>query len=386
MQPVTPAFAAAVRSSHRVITRADLWYAGTLVAADLAVTAGTCTIDDDADIRTSARLTVADPFGRLLPVAADMARLSVYGHEVQLRQGLALTPHGRVELVSLGWLRVQNVKATERWRRRDGVWVSGGAELEVEALDRWARLDDDRLLAPEQPAAGATCLAEIRRLVAGRIPLATWPAVPDAAVPADLVYEESRTDAIRALASAANVKCYVDRNGNFTLRPREVAGGAHWVLTGDPDGALTGIESEWSRDGVYNAVVARGETEADSAPVQAYAYETDPGSPTRWDGPFGRVPTFYASPLLTSTAAAQAAATTRLQTVLAGRDRVVTLSAVPNPAAEPGTTVVAATTPRETVTGRLVSLELPLAPSGGSARVTIRVAPTTPTRVASHAR
>jgi hypothetical protein len=383
MQPTSPAFAAAVRSSHQVVTRADLYYDGRLIVDDLPVTAGTVTIDDDADIRTTATMTIADPYGRLTPVVDDMNRLSVYGHEIYLRQGLVITPHGRVELVALGWLRVQNVKVTERFRRnRAGVWVSGGAVLEVEALDRMAGVDDYRFLTPEQPAAGATCLAEIRRLVDGRLRIGTWPAVTDPAVPADLVYDDSRTTAIRALATAANVKAYVDRDGNLMIRPRALAVTGDLTLTGDPDGGLIAITAEWSRDGVANAVIARGEA-TDKAPVQAIAYEDDPSSPTRWDGPYGRVPAFYSSPVITTPAQAAAAATTRLNTYLAGRDRVVTMTAVPNPAADPGSTVITVQTPRETMTGRLLAMDLPLAPGAGAGSLTIRIAPGQPTRAAT---
>lgn len=382
MQPVSPTFAAAVRTSHRLVTRVDLWYNGHLVASDLPVTAGNVLIDDDADVRTTARLTVADPWGRLLPVAGDMTRISVYGHELQIRQGLQLSPHGRVELVSVGWLRVQNIKVTERWRQtRIGTWVSAGAELEIEALDRMCRVDDYRFLSPDQPKAGATCLGEIKRITTGIVPRAAWPAMTDPAVPSNVVYDESRLGALVALATAANAKAYIDRDGNLAIRKRDVAAAATWTLSGDPDGALTDVVGEWSRDGVYNAVVARGEQTTDAAPVQGIAYETAASSPTRWGGPFGWVPAFYASPVITTPAQATAAATNRLQTYLAGRDRVVSLECVPNPAADPGRTVVTVTTPRESFTGRLVTMDLPLAPSGGPAKITIRVAPTVPTLV-----
>lgn len=379
MQPVSAAFASTVRGSHEVVTIADLWYGGQLLVSNLHVTGGSVQIDDDADIRTTAKINVADPWGRLLPVADDMTRLSVYGHEIHLRQGVTLAG-GRVEYVNLGWLRVQNVQVTERFRTTSGKWTSGGAELEVEALDRMARVDDYRLLSPDQPKAGATCLGEIKRLTAGIVPRAAWPAITDPAVPTSIVYDESRLDAIVALATAADVKIYIDRDGYLQIRQRAAAAAADWTLTGDPAGGLTGIVAEWSRDAVYNAVVARGEAATDAAPVQGIAYETTASSPTRWGGPFGWVPAFYSSPVITTQAQANAAAATRLQTYLTGRDRVVTVECVPNPAAEPGRTVVTVTTPRESFTGRLVTMDLPLTANGGAAKITIRVAPQTPTR------
>lgn len=66
-----------------------------------------------------------------------------------------------------------------------------------------------------------------------------------------------------------------------------------------------------------NVVVARGDPQDGTAPVQAVAMDTDPSSPTYagaapGTSPYGRVTYFYASPLLTSVAQAQSAADTIL--------------------------------------------------------------------------
>jgi hypothetical protein len=130
---------------------------------------------------------------------------------------------------------------------------------------------------------------------------------------------------------------------------------------------------------MYNAVVARGEQDTDAAPVQGIAYDTDPASPTRWDGPFRRVPAFYASPMITTVAQAQAAATTRLATYLKSRQQDLTIEILPNPAMDPGLTTVTVVTPRRSVTGRLRRLTLPLG-ADGAATATVQVAPSAPTR------
>jgi hypothetical protein len=66
-----------------------------------------------------------------------------------------------------------------------------------------------------------------------------------------------------------------------------------------------------------NVVVARGENQNGTTPVQAVAMDTDPSSPTYagtgpGTSPYGRVTYFYASPLLTTLAQAQSAAETIL--------------------------------------------------------------------------
>src|SRR5262249_51958106 len=68
-----------------------------------------------------------------------------------------------------------------------------------------------------------------------------------------------------------------------------------------------------------NVIVARGEPQDGTAPVQALALDTDPSYPT-YAGtapgtrPYGRVTQFYSSPLLSTVAQAQSAA----NTILAG--------------------------------------------------------------------
>lgn len=66
-----------------------------------------------------------------------------------------------------------------------------------------------------------------------------------------------------------------------------------------------------------NVVVARGESQDDTAPVQAVAMDTDPSSPTYagtgpGTSPYGRVTLFYSSPLILTTGQAQSAADTIL--------------------------------------------------------------------------
>lgn len=93
---------------------------------------------------------------------------------------------------------------------------------------------------------------------------------------------------------------------------------------------------EMSRTAVFNAVVASGEnTASGSAPVSAVAYDLDPGSPTRWGGPFGRVPKQISSALWVTVGACQAAAEYALFDATA-RNVTTSVSAIPNPALEVG--------------------------------------------------
>jgi hypothetical protein len=374
MLRTSTAFAGAVTGSHVRVTRADLWYAGALMAANLPVVSGDLDLDGDAQIRaTVSSLVIADATGYLVPAGpGDASALAVYGSELHLRTGVRHSS-GAEELLSVGWFKILATSIDERYTRDgSGLWVSGGAQHTLTLADRMTAIDDARFLAPGQPVA-ATCLAEIKRLCRGLVPFARWPAIPDPAVPRSITYQESRLDAVGALAAAANVRAYMDSNGALAIRKVTDPSTDPVALIVTTDREIVEQSTGYTREQVYNAVVARGEQTADTAPVQAIAYDTDPASPTRWDGPFGRRPVFYSSPLLTTVAQCQAAALSQLQGLLRGRDRLVTVMAVPNPALEPGD-VVTARTPRAKFTGVLTAVKVPLAATGGAAEYTLRVA------------
>lgn len=93
------------------------------------------------------------------------------------------------------------------------------------------------------------------------------------------------------------------------------------VVTADPDAAyplssLATLSADFDTR-PPNVVVARGEPQDGTAPVQAVAMDTDPSSPTYagtgpGTSPYGRVTYYYSSPLLTTVAQAQSAANTIL--------------------------------------------------------------------------
>ena len=106
------------------------------------------------------------------------------------------------------------------------------------------------------------------------------------------------------------------------------------TLTPDPASAypldlLTSLSSDFDTR-PPNVVVARGEPQDGTTPVQAVALDTDPSSPTYagtgpGTSPYGRVTEFFSSPLLLTLAAAQAAANTILsQNVGAGATYTLT--------------------------------------------------------------
>ena len=93
-------------------------------------------------------------------------------------------------------------------------------------------------------------------------------------------------------------------------------------------------ETSGSLEKTYNGVIATGEGTGVSVPVRAEVYDTDPNSPTYYLGGFGKVPLFFSSPLLTTIAIAQNAATFLLAG-LKGKTETLSWPSIVNPALEP---------------------------------------------------
>lgn len=327
MFAVSARFLAAVTGSHGIATKARLVTTPGDTGADvagreLAVLSGRVTLDAQADIRGRLDLTVAEPW----PTSFEVDQLVPYGSEIAVWRGVEFG-NGDVERVPLGIYRVDTVEQGE----------APLGELTVTAYDRMKGIVDARLLSPVQYTAGTTNGDVVEDLVTAVYPAAVieWDDASDAeTLGRKLVVAEDRYAFLRDLAAGLGKVIYFDYRGVLVIRtPPDPAAPVLDVAAG-AGGVLVSARRLLSREGVYNAVAATGEAVDDEPPAFGVAYDDDPGSPTYWDGPYGKVPRFYSSPFLTTDAKARAAARTVLLGNL-GLPYAVDFSMVPNPALEP---------------------------------------------------
>lgn len=326
MRPVSDAFLRTIRGSHTVVARARVVTghqtgvspAGTVIP----ILAGNVQLDWTKPVRSTLDLTT-DPAlwpGR----ASDL--LAPYGNEVFVERGVQMGD-GHVEWVSLGYHRINTVE--QQTVPYDAIRIS--------AQDRMAGIVDGRLPQPRQWPSTATYGAVVNSLVQEIYPAATveWDdATASQQIGRSVIADEDRYQFLDELIAGRGKVWWWDHRGILVIRDLPDPASPVWTIAGGAGGVLVEMSQSLTREGVCNAIVARGEGVDTTAPAWGIATDSGVDSPTRWGGPFGRVPRFYSSPLITSDAQARLAAASLLKRYV-GLPYNVDWTAVPNPALEP---------------------------------------------------
>lgn len=332
MRPVSARFLSSLRGSHAAAVQAFVVAAGQTgtspTGTELAVLAGDVELDAGAAVRSTVSLTV-DGTGAFPTAASDL--LAPYGNEVFVRRGIAYGG-GSVEWVSLGYFRIKGVEQDEA---PDG-------PIRIAGQDRMAGIVAARLVAPVQFAATDTYGAVVDQLVTEVYPAAVinWDDTTDTdPLGRSLIAEEDRFQFLDDLVTGLGKIWYFDHRGELAIKDLPDPGAPVWDVDSGIGGVLLDLGREISDEGVYNAVVVTGEALDTTTPPSAVAYDNNPDSPTYWNGDFGKVPRFYTSSFITTTAQAQTTANALLRGNL-GVPYNVDFQAIVNPALEPWDPVV----------------------------------------------
>jgi hypothetical protein len=340
MYPVSARFLDVLTGSHRAIVRARLFTSPQVSSnpvggTELPVSSGNVKMTSGADVKATLELEVPGEYWEIV---------QPYSGEIFVERGIDFGD-GTSELVPLGWYRI--TKSSQQSQPSGAV--------RIQASDRTVALQQNRVLYPFQVPTGYTHRQLFERLVNGRVvatdPLnslgyaallftaipITWVAYdPDRyTVDGGQTVEDSTYDFMAKLADDKGAVLRFDEAGGLVV---DVAGrdpdtAPVYVVQPGVNGNLIDASRETSREATYNIVVAYGSDPAFPTGYQI-AYNTDPNSPLRWDGPFGPAPRYYASPLLRdANAAAQAAAT--VLSKYTGLPTTQGIWTVPNPALRP---------------------------------------------------
>jgi hypothetical protein len=298
------------------------------------------------------------------------AQYSTYGQMAQDVQQVEV-----VEEVPLGVFALTEYDAED-----------SGAEIRitVQGEDRSRRISRNRWSQPYAIAAGTPAVDAIADLLRDR-----WDDV-------DVVVETSSTATVgkavlgqetdndpwadaRKIAKAVGLDVYFDVVGRAVITDVVDVDGAsptsRFVV--GQTGTATRMRRGADAATAYNGWIVTGEGTSTETPVRAEAWDDDPTSPTWVDGPYGRVPRFYSSSMITTVEQAQrTAAAMRARAV--GIAETLDWSAVVDPTVHAGD-VALVVNPALRVSRLVVldSVEIPLAVTDGMTATGRRVADTT---------
>lgn len=327
MRPVSDAFLRTLLGSHRMFTRVKVcttFQTGVApTGTELEVIDGNVRADVSSDVRTSVELTTSGY--KMWPHEPDDL-LAPYGNELFVERGINYG-NGTIEVVSLGYFRINQTD------QDDGP----NGSIHLSASDRMVAIIESRLPFPIQFEAGTTVEEIFNTLVLDVYPDATITydfTASGSTLHTTQIAEEDRFGFLNEVARSRGKIMYWDYTGALRVVSPPDPDTPVYTINSGRFGNMVQLSRSLSRQQVYNGVVARGDTPTDEAQPISLVVDNNPLSPTYWNGRFGKVPRFFYSSFITTTAQATSAATSILQQAV-GLPYNIDLRSVPNPALEP---------------------------------------------------
>lgn len=370
MPPPSARMAAELRRSHQQVNEVVLLPVnGPPIDLTAAVSAGMISsevsISIKADVRRSLSMTVVDATSRLIPrqFGAALAAPSRVRVAMGVRYGDNTT-----EVLPVGTFGLARPETND-----------GGANMtvSVDGYDRSRRIRRNRWTHPVHYPQGINYGNVIRDIIANRLTgqvrasdfhfTDTTRRLPSPGLMLGLDTDNDPWRDAISLAEDIGRRLYVAPSDAFILEEVPELAAAPIVATygpGEADFHLLSVSRVIDDEPGYNGVIGKAVGPHLFAPLRSEAWDTDPQSPTYFLGPWGRVPRFWTSPLVSTQAQLDAAVRTLLRTVIGGTERV-SFSALPNPALDVGD-VITVRRDRAGVAGQFEVEEIRL-PQGGAA-------------------
>jgi translation initiation factor IF-1 len=319
MIPVSDLLKESVKYSRSISVRVDIMQGSTVVLPDVPVVAGSLTRDRGQKIRMTSDITLD---------IANHPEITVNQETHRFRVTTILTSLGVHEEVQHGIFRIDDISI-----QQDDILELSGSGLESYIIDA-------RFLSPRTPPYGVSTVQHITTLIQEVLPtqVVSVECTRDKPVQATAPWERERWDAIDALATSIGAEVYADPRGFFVIRDAPSLSGGYpaYTINRGPGGTLSEVKVKSTRDRVYNAVVATGQSsDPNVPPVWGWAYDNNPASPTYFYGDYGQVPKFFSSQFLATVDQCTAAAQSQLDSALAA-NRALSLTSLSLTFLEPG--------------------------------------------------
>lgn len=352
---VPAAFETAIRGSHQVVSRVRIVEPGqmgtNLPGRDLAIMSGEVTLDASADIRGGLSIELAETW----PQGTTVDDVVPYGSELQVSRGIS-TGNGQIIRIPLGIYRVIDVEQDE----------SPFESIHVTARDRMSLVQESQLLQPSYIDPTMTYGQVVERFIHGDtsslgtvLPgifpatvTITWDDTSSTTGSSKIlgraggaVVEQDRFGFLDDLLKGLGKIWYFDYQGGLVIKtPVLTPEDPVFNVNAGANGVLVKADRSITRTGACSVVVVTGEAFDDIRPPRGVAYDTNPLSPTYFNGPFGQIPKFVTSQTIKGTTAvesdAQAVRAAQAELALSrGLPYNVNFEMIPYPALEPLDTV-----------------------------------------------
>lgn len=316
-------------------------------------------LDETSDRVVPGRLTFVAPL-EWVPTH-PLAVLNNFGQRVHVTQ--VLTCDGVPSSVEIGWYKIDS-------------WVEQDEGIEVTALDLLTIPDENDLVWPESPPAGATFLSELRRMAAP-LPVVLDAGTTNPSVPRNTQYGTRRVENIRDLCSSYSCEYGVQPDGylhvwaqrdgrdpvaHFAAKDLGTPGARAGQLLSAPRKSLERRANRWT---VVGSTGSGDDEKTWSATVKATnaPYEEDT---------YGVVHARYEMNMATSQSQVQAAAQTYMRNAMITSD-TRSLEIPADPRLQIGDVISAHTEAGEFLTGRITAYSLPVSDHATTMRVDVEV-------------
>jgi len=336
-----------LESSHTSRYVVSAFYGQELTLADLNIdpSNSSITFDATAQIQGTGSVYVVSQGASLRP-RQKTDPLAAYGQEIAISYLV-----GNSVNISLGRFRITDVpSASEMYRPNLSIPI--GSLVELSLGDRFDIIVNDSFLQATSPQS-TSAWAEIQSIS----PIPVVRSLPDAAVPATLVYQ-NKLDAIQKLMKLMGAEPAMTREGALTARLAN-----SWTLGLDPVTTVTGVitRDDGMSNSLYNCIVV---TNSNDASVIGIAQIDDPSDPLYVGGPLGRRVKAIQDPLATTNDLALATAKTYLAQYSTQQTQQVKITCLPRWDIELGDFIkVEDPNSGETLTGTVVNIQCALNPA-----------------------
>ncbi|MGW6257615.1 DUF5047 domain-containing protein [Streptomyces sp. NPDC055085] len=286
-QSTSAGFEAEVATSHTAISYVQVVTPHQGVF-EFTTTDGSVQADRTAAVRRRISATGVDFTGQYTPEGLESA-LAPGGSEIRAFRGV-IYANGSVEVVSLGVFRISSVTVA------DG---AQGLTLQAEGYDRSWQISRAKFETPYMIPAGTNVVGAVKSIISRTYPDTRFDATGNSlATTVPIVYDAGSDPWQAATSLAASVGCEVffDTDASVVIAAApdiDALPSPRWTFQEGKGTILTDLQKKLTAEPGYNGVIVVGSSPADSLPaVRAEAWDTLPGSPTYYLGPYGRVPKF----------------------------------------------------------------------------------------------